>query len=228
MNIENSIFKKSILDVNKLEPYGFIKKENNYIYEENIMDNSFKVILIIKDKILSGKIIDLNFNEEYNNFRVEGMNGKFVSKVKEEYIRILKDIKENCYITYIYKEEQPNRIVGLIKETYGDNPNFEWDNSPDAATFKNPNTKKWYGLIMNVDMSKFDKSKNGEVTCLNIKLNPEEILSLIDNKNFFPAYHMNKKYWISIILNNNLEDKVVMDLIEESHSYSCKNKKNQS
>ena len=129
MNIENSIFKKSILDVNKLEPYGFIKKENNYIYEENIMDNSLKVILTIKDKILSGKIIDLNFNEEYNNFRVEGMNGKFVSKVKEEYIRILKDIKENCYITYIYKEEQPNRIVGLIKETYGDNPNFEWDNS---------------------------------------------------------------------------------------------------
>ena len=59
VNIENSIFKKSILDVNKLEPYGFIKKENNYIYEENIMDDSFKVILIIKDKILSGKIIDL-------------------------------------------------------------------------------------------------------------------------------------------------------------------------
>ena len=77
-------------------------------------------------------------------------------------------------------------------------------------------------------MSKFDKSKTGEVTCLNIKLNPEEILSLIDNKNFFPAYHMNKKYWISIILNNNLEDRVVMDLIEESHSYSCKNKKIQS
>lgn len=222
MNIENSIFNKSTLDINKLEPYGFIKKDNIYIYEKTIMNNSFKVIITINNKILTGKVIDLNFNEEYNNFRIEGMNGEFVSKVKEEYINILNNIKDKCYITYIYKEEQANRIVTLIKEIYGDTPNFEWESSPDAATFKNPNTNKWYGLIMTVDMSKFDKTKTGKITCINIKLDPEEILGLIDNVNFFPAYHMNKKYWISIILNGNLDDRVVMELIEESHSYSCK------
>lgn len=39
-----------------------------------------------------------------------------------------------------------------------------------------------------------------------------------------PAYHMNKKNWISILLNDTVQDKVPFDLLDESHNFTIKNK----
>lgn len=38
------------------------------------------------------------------------------------------------------------------------------------------------------------------ITVLNLKCPPELIGSFIDNKVYFPAYHMNKEHWLSILL----------------------------
>lgn len=69
MNIEDNIFKRTFVSFDKLILYGFINKNDSYYYSKNILDNNFQVQIIINDKgILSGKIIDLKFNEEYTNF----------------------------------------------------------------------------------------------------------------------------------------------------------------
>lgn len=43
-------------------------------------------------------------------------------------------------------------------------------------------------------------SAEDKVWCVNLKAAPEEIPLLIDAKSIFPAYHMNKKHWITVAL----------------------------
>lgn len=213
--IEDTIFKKCSLSKEKLLSYGFIKEDNKYIYSKNILNDTFKVVITIDNK-LTGKVIDLDFNEEYNNFRFEN-TGEFNSKIKNEYIDILNDIKNKCYIEKYFISNQANRITKLIYERYSDNPLFLWND--DNGVFKNPRNDKWYGIIMHINKNKID-NEDQDVNILNVKLDKDEIVDLLKEKGFYTAYHMNKKYWITIVLDDTITDELIMDLIAKSHEYT--------
>ena len=69
--------------------------------------------------------------------------------------------------------------------------------------------------VLRNKITKIEKD-NDLVDVINIKLDNEKIEKLLNNKGFYPAYHMNKKNWLSIILDNTLEDDYVMELIDDS------------
>lgn len=229
MNIENEIFKRATVNLENALLYGFIKENNIYKYSKEFM-NSFRADIVIdENRFVSSKVFDINTNDEYINFRIEGQNGEFVSKVREEYKNILKDILNNCFENKYFIKEQSNRIANTIKTIYNDEPEFAWEKSPGFGIFRNPKSKKWYGLLMNIDKSKLDKKGSGEVEIINIKLSEEKILELLKSKGFYKAYHMNKKNWISIILDDTLSDDEILDYIKISHSYTeLSNKKKES
>ncbi len=225
MTIEEEVFKRTKIDFDKISEYGFKKDKSLYKYSKNIMNNNFRVdIEIQEDGIVKGKIFDLFFDAEYTNFRVEGSMGSFASQVKEEFENLLKDIRNNCFTKESFIYEQSNRIAQAIKEKYGDDPEFEWEKFPGYATFRNKESKKWYGIIMNLDKSKLDENSTGEVEIINIKLEPSEVEDLLKLDGFYPAYHMNKKSWITIILNNSISDEKILKLMEKSYSYTVLNK----
>ena len=216
MKIEKDIFKRSIVITNKLKRYGFNKFKDYYVIEKTFLNNEFKAIIEVdKNGIVNGKIIDLEMDEEYLIFRTEA-NGEFVNRVRNEYINILRDIKNNCFEERYFVFNQSNRITKLIKDKYNINPEFLWDNDP-SGVFRNPNTSKWFGIIMNIDISKISNG-SGEVEVINVKLDRNKILDLLNENGFYKAYHMNKKDWISIILNDTIPDKRIMDLINESYN----------
>ena len=62
------------------------------------------------------------------------------------------------------------------------------------------------------------KIKEPYIDIMNIKCNPDTITKLIDNVNYYPAYHMNKKYWLTIILNNDTNKKELYDLLDKSYN----------
>lgn len=222
MNIEKEIFQRTKLILNRLIEYGFIKDNNSYIYEKYFLDNEFKAIIIVDNNgTVTGKVYDLQSNEEYTNIRTK-MTGEFVSKVKDEYKNILIDIKNNCYEDKFFINDQANEITRYIKDKYSIDPEFLWEKYPFFGIFRNKNNNKWFALITNVDKSKIDEG-NGEVELLNIKLDSNKIKELLQNKGYYEAYHMNKKSWISIIINNTLKDKEIFELIDES--YNIINKK---
>lgn len=220
MRIEDEIFKRCYVDFKKLEEYGFIKIDNIYKYSKMFME-SFRADIIVNEKgVVTGKIFDLSVDCEYTNFRVEKQTGEFVTSIKEAYKEILIDIEKNCFIKNYFITEQANRIAKLIKELYNDEPEFPWESSPGAGVFRNPNNQKWYGLIMNIDKSKIDKKSTGEVEIINLKLNPDDIPNLLHKKGFYPAYHMNKKNWLTIILDDTLKDTEIMNYVSISHNYT--------
>ena len=225
MTIEEELFRKTKIDFDKISKYGFKKDKSLYKYSKNIMNNTFRVdIEINSDGIVKGKVYDLAFGDEYTNFRIEDTAGSFVGQVRNEFKTLLKDIRRSCFTKKDFIYEQANRIAKAIKEKYGDEPEFEWEKFPGYATFRNKDSKKWYGIIMNIDKSKIAKNSTGEVEIIDIKVEPSKIEYLLKQDGFYPAYHMNKKAWVTIILNNTISDEKIMDLIEKSYSYTIINK----
>ncbi len=225
MTIEEELFRKTKIDFDKISEYGFKKDKSLYKYSKKIANNTFRVdIEINNDGIVKGKVYDLDFGDEYTNFRIEDSTGPFVGQVRDEFKNLLKDIRNKCFTRETFMYEQSNRITKAIKEKYGDEPEFEWEKFPGYATFRNRDSKKWYGIIMNLDKSKLGESSTGEIEIIDVKLEPKEIEYLLKQDGFYPAYHMNKKSWITVILNNTVSDEKIMNLIEKSYSYTVTNK----
>ena len=52
---------------------------------------------------------------------------------------------------------------------------------------------------------------------MNIKLSPAKIEQLVDRQHFYPAYHMNKKHWLTVLLQKDLDIPQVQELLAESY-----------
>ncbi len=226
MTMEEKIFQRSNVDFSKLEPYGFKKKGTDFILEQSLMNGAFKAVIMIDGNgTVSGQVYDSDAGDIYLPLRVETNAGGFAEQVRTAYKDVLEDIREKCFIPKAFIGDQTNRITQKIFELYGDAPAFPWEKYDDCGVFKNPNSGKWYALIMNIDKSKLDKKLSGAVEIMNLKLSVEKIPELLKTNGFYPAYHMNKKSWITVTLDDALPDETVMALIEESHSFSCLKKK---
>lgn len=94
-----------------------------------------------------------------------------------------------------------NSIFHYVKEKYQTEPEYLWAKFPDYAVLRKRSKNKWYGIIMNIQKEKLGFADDKTwITVLNLKCPPELIGSFIDNKVYFPAYHMNKEHWLSILL----------------------------
>ena len=216
--MEYELFKKCVFDYSKLLNYGFKEENNIYYYEKYILDNNYKICIKIENNNVIGKIYDLIFNDEYLNLNVDS-NLSFNNKIKEEYINILKDIKNNCTKESLFVFKQSNEITNYIKRKYKVNPEFLWDKSTGNGVFRNKNNKKWFGIIISVSKDKLDlKYKQEIIEIINLKLDEDMIKELIKMDGFYRAYHMNKKSWISIILDNTLDNEIIYSLIDQSYN----------
>ena len=226
MSIENDLFLKFRPDLKKLLDYGFVKTKNSYVIEKLFMNNEFKaVITVSKNFAISGTVYDQENNDEFLPLRIEHHEGAFVGEVKYAYIAVLTDIRNKCFYENLVISNQGNRIVDLIREKYNNKPEFLWKDSPSTCVFRNPESSKWYGIIMQIPRSKLGEPSEKTVEVMNVKLDKNKIPELHKKDGFYPAYHMNKKYWITISLDETLSDNEIMQHIEESHSYTVKKKK---
>lgn len=211
--MEDEVFKKCIFIPEKLREFGFNK---DFVYEKEILNKEFKIVLRYNKKI-EGKIIDQSTKEEYINYRIDAYSGEFVNRIRNEYRSILEEIKEKCTIQKRFAYTQTNRINKLIYNLYQDNPVFLWDD--DNAVYRNSLNNKWYGIVMPINKNKLcNEDKNIEV--INVKLPPKLINELLKKDGYYKAYHMNKKYWLTISLDDTIKDNDIIELIKISHTYT--------
>ena len=219
MTIEEDIFKRAEINEKALAQYGFRQSKGYWTLEIPFMNGDFKAVISVDDAgHISGNVYETATQDIFLPLRVESMDG-FVGEVRNAYKEILKDIKEKCCYENVFISAQANRFAEAIYKKYGDMPVFPWDDF-SGGVFKNPDNGKWYAIVMNINVQKVDKKLTGNVEVVNIKLNPEKIQDLHKEKGFYPAYHMNKKNWISILLNDTVTDKIILDLLEESHNFT--------
>lgn len=207
----NEIFDKNIFNSKLAIAYGFSKTGDYYILQSDIDVENFNVIVKIGKDSFEVNVIELPFNEEYILFNVLDSKGKFVSQIRKKVNELIEDIVKSCFTSLDYRKI----LLNYVREKYGTIPEEPWEDN-NHATIKTSNSKKWYGIFMSIPYKTLGLDKSGKIDVLNVKLNPEVIKSLIDKKHFFPAYHMNKKYWISIVLDSDTDLNLVKSLIDES------------
>ncbi|KEA45688.1 MmcQ/YjbR family DNA-binding protein [Campylobacter mucosalis] len=117
-------------------------------------------------------------------------------------------------------------ILAHILTKYKVAPENIFVKHPGVSVFRHKISKKWFALLLSVKVEKIkydDVDFDGTITLLNLKLPPGLIVLLTDNKTFLPAYHMNKRHWISINLDSPQINKgLVYDLIKQSFDLSLK------
>lgn len=220
MTIEEEIFKRSKPNFSSLITYGFKKDNNKYVYSKKILSSTFRIEISIKETgEIIGKVFEIELNDEYLAFRIEASNGEFSNKIRTYFEETLIDIKKKCFIEENFIYQQSNRISNLIKEKYQIEPEFLWKGDNRNAVFRNLDNKKWIGIIMNINKNKLS-TEDKDIEALNVKLAYSKIPELIKKDGIYKAYHMNKKYWVTISLDDTLSDEEIMDYIAESYSYT--------
>lgn len=221
MSIEENIFKRAVFDIAKLESYGFIKKGSIYSYSREFLNGDFRAeIMVSAAGVLTGEVYDVVGDDVYFPLRVDDMAVGYVGEVRAAYEAVLTDIRDKCCRLNYFAAAQTNRICAALFSQYGDTPDFPWEKYPDCGVFRNPDNAKWYALIMTIDRSKLDAKQSGEVEIINLKLNEEKIPDLVKRTGFYPAYHMNKKSWLTVTLDDTLSDEQILELLNESHAFT--------
>lgn len=112
-------------------------------------------------------------------------------------------------------------VLDYVKQKYGTEPDFPWEKYPEYAVFRHNKSRKWYGLLMKVAKNKLGQKGGGEANVLNLKCDAV-MASVINRPEIMPAYHMNKKHWISVILDGKLAKEEVYNLIDVSFELTQK------
>ncbi len=214
--IIQSIFKNKKPNSEKLLKYGFNKVGDAFVYQTDM----FKQFLL-KIKISGGEVqtlvIENDTQEPYTLFLTNEAQGSFVGAVRQQYQDILTDIANKCFDKNVFKTQMAKKVIDYVSRKYGDELEFLWEKFDDNAIWRRKDNKKWYGAILTVKKCKLGLSTDEKVEVLDLRAKPENLQRLIDNVHIFSGYHMNKKHWISVLLDECTNEKEVFDLIDESY-----------
>ena len=90
--------------------------------------------------------------------------------------------------------------------TYNTAPDYPFDEDFETAVLRHSDNKKWYALVMRIPRSKLGLDSDEMVDVVNLKLPTEMFGSFGVEDGVYPAYHMNKLHWISVILQDAPDD----------------------
>ena len=226
MSSETEVFRRYRLDEARCFAYGFQRVDGGWRYERTFLDGAFRAALTIDATgLVTGSVIDTMTDEEYLPLRQTNPAGNYVYGVRYAYEELLRSIAEACFVRVPFASAQANRICMKVQETWGDAPEFPWKEKAYATSgvFRHSETQKWYGLIMPVTWAKLVPGREGRVEILNVKVTDAARAAAQDG--CYPAYHMNKKYWISIALDDTMTDDDIWPLLAESYAFAARGKK---
>ena len=98
---------------------------------------------------------------------------------------------------------------------YGTSPDYPFDEDFETAVLRHAGNRKWYAIVMKVSRRKFGLESDEVIDVVNLKLPTEMFGSFGAEDGVYPAYHMNKLHWISVLLND-APDEVVRYLVNVS------------
>lgn len=99
-------------------------------------------------------------------------------------------------------------FLSYCLDIYGTSPDYPFDDLFETAVLRHSDNRKWYAAVMNVSRRKFGFDSDEVIDIVNLKLPTEMFGSFGAADGIYPAYHMNKLHWISVILPDAPDDVV--------------------
>ena len=208
------IFKAYQFNSKKAKEYGFIENQGVWTYSLTILKGDFLMKITVEDSDLTFQVFDQETGELYPQVHMESMRGTFVGSVREACLEVLYSIRKACFEVQEFLCPQTKRIMALVQEKYGNQLEYLWEKSPDTAVLRHEDNQKWYAILMRIPWDRLDKGRDGLVEAVNLK--HDQVADLLSQNGIYPAFHMNKRYWISLPLDDTLTDEMVLELFERS------------
>ena len=214
------IFKSYQFNQEKAQAFGFVENGGVWTYSCQILQGDFVMTVSITADNVRFQVFDQETGDLYPQVHMETMRGVFVGNVREACLGILYQIRKSCFAVQDFICPQTKRIMAQVQEKYGNQLEYLWEKSPDTAVLRHEESQKWYAVLMKISWDKLDKGKEGFVEAVNLK--HDCVTDLLTQRGIYPAFHMNKRYWISVALDDTLSDEEVLELIETSWKLTFK------
>ena len=214
------IFRSVKIKKDSLEAAGFETSDGDtYTMNTTVPNSTFNanIILSLSEQTLTVHLFDSATGERYALFDMPNAHGTFIAALREEVQQIIDNIKSKCFETNDLKDD----YVAWIKTQFGAEPDFPWPDTPDYCVFRCPN-EKWFALLMKIKYRQLGLTGDEEIWVVNMKASQDAIPTLIDRKSIFPAWHMNKKHWITILLTAATDFEKLCGLTQKSYELVCK------
>lgn len=214
--IERVFARKRFLPERMLS-FGFEKTSAGYRCISDFMDGDFRAELSVCESGAQCKVIDNMNNEEYIQLSSASFTGAYVNSVRSAFEDLLEEIAENCCLEVLFASDQANRVTDNIYRRYYVKPDFPFGRPQHQSygVFRHKENNKWFALLMNVRQSVLLEDPSGDTfDIVNLKIEPGRSQELCAMPGVCPAYHMNHKSWISVILDGRLNDEDVMRLVD--------------
>ncbi|OFK01767.1 MmcQ family protein [Streptococcus sp. HMSC071D03] len=208
------IFKAYQFNSKKAKEYGFVENQGVWIHSSTILQGDFLMMLTVEDGVLGFQVYDQETGDLYPQVHMTSMRGTFVGSVREACLEVLYEIRKSCFDVQDFIYPQTKRIMTRVQEKYENQLEYLWEKSPDTAILRHENNQKWYAVLMKISWDKLEKGREGLVEIVNLK--HDQVSDLLVKKGIYPAFHMNKRYWISLPLDDTLTDEKVLELFERS------------
>lgn len=217
MDVTDKYFRHKIIVEEKLIPFGFNADGDKFVLEKPIADCAMQMRVTVSDGKIFAETFDTDTGDIYALHLVDDASGEFVGKVRAAFSGVLEEIAQKCCVTEVFRQEQTRDVIAYIKKKYGDELEFLWNDLPDAAIWRRRDNKKWYGIIMSVKREKVGLEGDGLIEILDLRAAPSDIDAIVDDKTYFRGYHMNKKNWLTIRLDDSVPFNEIAERIEESY-----------
>ena len=214
------IFKSYQFNKEKAHAYGFVENGEVWSYSCQILQGDFVMTVSITPDNVSFLVFDQETGDLYPQVHMKSMRGSFVGSVREACLEILYQIRKACFEVQDFICPQTKRIMAQVQEKHGNQLEYLWEKSPDTAVLRHEGNQKWYAVLMRIPWDKLEKGREGLVEAVNLK--HDQVADLLSKKGIYPAFHMNKRYWLSLALDDSLQDEEVIELIEKSWNLTVK------
>ena len=210
------IFRSAKIKKDSLETAGFVTTDGTtYTMNTTVSNATFNAnfTLSLSEQTLTVHLFDSATSERYALFDMPNAHGAFIAALREEVQQIIDNIKSKCFETNDLKDD----YIAWIKNQFGAEPDYPWpDDAPYSFVFRCPN-EKWFALVMRIKYRQLGLNGDEEVWVVNIKAEQDTIPTLIDRKSIFPAWHMNKKHWITVLLTAATDFEKLCELTQKSY-----------
>lgn len=117
------------------------------------------------------------------------------------------------------------QFIAHMQNRYGTAPDYPWAKLPDYAVFRHGDSGKWYALLIKIAARKLGAESDALVEAINIKVAPGVAGSLRQQPGVYPAWHMNKEHWVTLLLESPMGDDELLGWVDDSYRLTWPGKK---
>ena len=220
MELAERIFKNKSFDANKLLSFGFTKTDESFCYSCLIADDQFVLTVLVKNNWVDIDVTDAFSRDKYTPIFVKNSEGSFLGDMRKEIETILSNIASDCCFEEKFISRQAKMVADYAYTKYQTTPEFLWDD--ENSVLRRDDTKKWYAAILHAKKSLFGIEEKGLIEVIDFRIDPYELDKIVDDIKYFRAYHMNKKRWCTIVLNDSVSDDEIKKRLAYSYEVATK------